>query len=118
MMRNTRLSVFLRNEVPALQGGLVIGGVRFRGRRQFHVFWGIWSRNSCDPSFAMSEQPAKPFTTLNQANSFASWSGWRKEQDIALALMISLMMKMLYILCQCMAERRFPCGQKTYPAYT
>ena len=108
MMRNTRLSVFLRNEVPALQGGLVIGGVRFRGRRQFHFFWGIWSKNSCDPSFVIFEQPAEPFTTLNQAISFAFWSRWRKEQHIALALMIALMMKMLDILCPCMAERRLP----------
>ena len=60
-----------------------------------------------DPSFVIFEQPAKPFTTLDQAISVALWSGWRKEQDIALALMISLMMKMLYILCQCIAERRF-----------
>jgi hypothetical protein len=32
----------------------------------------------------------------------------RKEEDIALPLMIPLMMKMLYILRQRMAERRFP----------
>jgi hypothetical protein len=32
----------------------------------------------------------------------------RKEQHVALALMIALMMKMRYILRQRMAERRFP----------
>src|SRR4029077_9302631 len=32
----------------------------------------------------------------------------RKEQDVALALMIPLVMKMCHILRQCIAERRFP----------
>jgi hypothetical protein len=32
---------------------------------------------------------------------------WRKEQDVALALMIPLVMKMRHILRQRMAERRF-----------
>jgi hypothetical protein len=48
----------------------------------------VWSKNSYGLSFVVFEQSAKPFTTLNRAISFACWSGRRKEQDIALALMI------------------------------
>src|SRR5436853_7769666 len=50
----------------------------------------------------------EPFTALNRA--FALWvlANHRKEQHVALALMVPLVMKMLDILRQRMAERRFP----------
>jgi hypothetical protein len=51
-----------------------------------------------------------PRAVLDSKLSFtlAVLAGRRKEQDIALALMIPLVMKMLHVLCQHMAERRLP----------
>jgi hypothetical protein len=56
--------------------------------------------NSCGISLIVFEQPAKPFTTLQRAISFAFWARRRKEQDIALALMIALLMVMAHILVE------------------
>jgi hypothetical protein len=68
----------------------------------------VWSKNSCDFTHVVFQQPTQPFTTPNHA--FTRWVlvDRRKEQDVALALMSALVMKMFHILRQCMAERRFP----------
>src|SRR5947208_11123178 len=65
---------------------------------------GVWSKNSCGLSLVVFEQPAKPFTTLQRATSFACWARRRKEQDIALALMITLLMVMVHILVEHVPE--------------
>src|SRR6266851_6134575 len=68
----------------------------------------VWSKNSCGFAQIVFQQPPKPFTTLHWA--FALWIlvDCRKEQSVALALMIPLVMIMRYVLRQHMAERRFP----------
>ena len=65
-------------------------------------------KNSCGFARVVFQEPPEPFTTLNRA--FTRWglADRRKEPHIALALMIPLGMKMLHILPQRMAERRFP----------
>ena len=50
------------------------------------------------------QEPAEPFTTLHRACTLCVLADRRKEQDIALALMIPLVMKMLHILRQRMAQ--------------
>jgi hypothetical protein len=60
----------------------------------------LLDKNSCGLSLVVFEQPAKPFTTVQRAISFAFWARRRKEQDIALALMIALLMVMVDILVE------------------
>src|SRR5436189_5245668 len=67
----------------------------------------VWSKNSCGLSPVVFEQSAKSFTTLNWAISFAYWAGRRKEQDIALALMIALLMVMIRTLVEYMPQGAF-----------
>src|SRR5438477_9548987 len=67
----------------------------------------LLDKNSCGLSLVVFEQPAKPFATLDRAISFAFWAQRRKEQDIALALMIALLMVMVYILVKHMPEGAF-----------
>src|SRR5882724_4372762 len=69
---------------------------------------GVWSKNSCGLVLIIFQQPSKPFATLNGTFTLCILADCRKEQHVALALMIPLVMKMLHILRQCMAERRFP----------
>src|SRR6266567_1457350 len=68
----------------------------------------VWSKNSCGFTLIVFEEAPKPFATLNRA--FTRWVvvDRRKEQDIALALMISLVMIMLHVFMQGTIERRFP----------
>src|SRR5215204_3749105 len=67
----------------------------------------VWSKNSCGFTFVVFEEASKPFATPNRAYLFCILADHRKEPDIALALMIPLVMIMLDILRQHMAERRF-----------
>jgi hypothetical protein len=68
----------------------------------------VWSKNSCSLTLVVFQQAPKPFTTLHWTLMRCAWADHREEQDIALALMIPLVMIMLDILRQRMAERRFP----------
>jgi hypothetical protein len=54
----------------------------------------VWSKNSCSLVRVVFQEPAKPLTTLNRAFTLAVLADRRKEQDIALALMIPLVMIM------------------------
>jgi hypothetical protein len=67
----------------------------------------VWSKNSCGITRVVFQQPPEPFATPNRAGVLCVVVDGRKEQHIALALMVPLVMKMLDILRQCMAERRF-----------
>ena len=64
----------------------------------------VWSKNSCGFTRVVFQKSPKPFTTLNGTLTRRVWADRRKEQDIALALMIPLVMKMRHILRQRMAE--------------
>jgi hypothetical protein len=64
----------------------------------------VWSKNSCGFTGVVFQEPPEPFTTLNGTLKGHFWADRRKEQPIALALMIPLVMKMLHVLCQRMAE--------------
>ena len=68
----------------------------------------VWSKNSCSFTRVVFQQSPEPFTTLHQALTLCVLADCRKEQHVVLALMIPLVMKMLDILRQRMAERRFP----------
>src|SRR5215510_10068327 len=50
------------------------------------------------------QEPSKPFTAVDQACTLCVWTDSRKEERIALPLMIPLMMKMRHILRQRMAQ--------------
>src|SRR5712692_9110673 len=76
----------------------------------------VWSKNSCGLALVVFQQPAKPLTTLQWACTYRVLADRRKEQDIALALMIPLVVKMRHILRQCVAERRFPKQDKSRQA--
>src|SRR5215470_9314566 len=60
----------------------------------------VWSKNSCGLSLVVFEQATKPFTILNQTVIPALWPGLWKEQHIALALMIALLVVMVHILVE------------------
>ena len=64
----------------------------------------VWSKNSCSLTLVVFQQPPKPFVTLHWTLTRCAWADHREEQDIALALMIPLVMKMCHILRQRMAE--------------
>src|SRR6266571_5250183 len=68
----------------------------------------VGSKNSCSFARVVFQESPKPFATLHRALALCILAGRRKEQDIALALMIPLVMKMRHILRQRMVERRFP----------
>ena len=71
------------------------------------VAYPVWSKNSCGFTRVVFQQSPEPFTTLKWACTLCVLVNRRKEQHVALALMIALMMKMRHILRQRMAERRF-----------
>jgi hypothetical protein len=64
----------------------------------------VWSKNSCGFTRVVFQESSKPFTTLNGTLTRRVWADRRKEHHVTLALMIPLVMKMLYVLCQRMAE--------------
>jgi hypothetical protein len=68
----------------------------------------VWSKNSCGFARVVFQEPSEPFTTLNQALTLCVVADRRQEQHVALALMSALVMHMLHVLRQRMAERRFP----------
>ena len=68
----------------------------------------VWSKNSCGFTLVVFEEAPKPFATPNRACTCCVVADRRKEQDVALALMIALVMIVLHIVRQCMAKRRFP----------
>ena len=67
----------------------------------------VWSKNSCGFTRVVFQEPPKPFATLHWALMLCVLADWRKEQRVALALVIPLVMKMRHVLRQRMAERRF-----------
>src|SRR6266705_2981089 len=68
----------------------------------------VWSNNSCGVACVVFQEPPKPFATLHRALTLCVLADCRKEQHVALALVLPLVMKMRHILRQRMAERRFP----------
>ena len=64
----------------------------------------LLDKNSCGLTRVVFEESPKPFAALYGALTLCILADWRKEQHVALALMIPLMMKMLHILRQRMAE--------------
>jgi hypothetical protein len=68
----------------------------------------VGSKNSCGVALVVFQKPTEPFATLYWTFTLCVLAGHRKEQHVALPLMIPLVMKMLHVLRQRMAERRFP----------
>ena len=60
----------------------------------------VWPKNSCGFTLVVFEEASKPFTTSNGAYTFRVLADGRKEQHIALALVIALVMIMLHILVE------------------
>jgi len=54
----------------------------------------VWSKNSCGFAHVVFQEPSEPFTTLYRALTRCVLADRRKEQHVALALMIPLVMKM------------------------
>ena len=54
----------------------------------------VWSKNSCGFARVVFQEPPEPFTTLNRACTLCVLADRRKEQHVALALMIPLVMIM------------------------
>src|SRR5712691_3621120 len=76
------------------------------GGRHVHL---VWSKNSCGLVRIVFQESPEPFTTLDRTlTRRVLMTDHRKEQHVAFALMIPLVMIMLHILGQGMAERRFP----------
>ena len=57
----------------------------------------LLDKNSCGLPLVVFQQPAKPLTTLQRAYTYRVLADWRKEEHVALALMIALVMKMLHV---------------------
>src|SRR6266849_1860537 len=66
------------------------------------------SKNSGGVARVVFEEAPKPFTTLHRTLLFRALADRRKEEHVAIALLMPLVMKVFYVLRQCMAERRFP----------
>ena len=64
----------------------------------------VWSKNSCGFARGVFQEPPEPFTTLHRALTGCVLTDRRKEQHVALALVIPLVMKMRHIVRQRMAE--------------
>jgi len=60
----------------------------------------LLDKNSCGSARVVFQKPPEPFTTLHRALTRLVLADHRKEQHVASALMIPLMMKMRYILRQ------------------
>src|SRR4029450_2088507 len=77
-------------------------------------FSSVWSKNSCGVARVVFQEPSEPFATLNRAFVLRVLADRRKEQDVALALMISLVMIMLHVLIEgatqgCFSKQNQPC---------
>ncbi len=68
----------------------------------------VRSKNSCGLAHVVFQGPPEPCTTRHGTWTFWVLADRRKEEHVAFALMIPLVMKMRDILRQRMAERRFP----------
>jgi hypothetical protein len=64
----------------------------------------VWSKNSCGLALIIFQQSSEPFATLNGTCTFWILADFRKEEHVALALMIALVKQMRHILRQRMAE--------------
>jgi hypothetical protein len=69
---------------------------------------GVRTPESCGLAHVIFQEPATPFSALHRSFTLAALTGRRKEEYVPFALMIPLVMKMLDILRQRMAELRFP----------
>jgi hypothetical protein len=66
------------------------------------------SKNLCSLTAIVLEQSAEPFVTLYRAFALVAWTGERKEEDVPLALMVSLGVVVRLILFQDVPQRGFP----------
>src|SRR5205807_9025191 len=73
-----------------------------------NVHTSICELHPCGFARVVFQEPSEPFTTLNGTCTRCVWANRRKEEHVALALMIPLVMKMLHVLRQHMAKRGFP----------
>ena len=64
----------------------------------------VGSKNSCGFARGVFQESPKPCATLHRALALCLLAARRKEQDIALALMIAFVMQMRHILRQRMVE--------------
>ena len=63
-----------------------------------HDFTPVWSKNSCGFARVVFQESPEPFTTLNGTCTLWVLADHRREERVALALMIPLVMKMLHVL--------------------
>ena len=73
----------------------------------------LLDKNSCGVARVVFQEPSKPFATLNRAFALRVLADRRKEQDVALALMIPLVMIMLHVLIEgatqgCFSKQNHP----------
>ena len=68
----------------------------------------VGSKNACGLAHVVFQEPPESFTTLHWTWTFWVVADHRKEEHVAFALMMPLVMNMLHVLRQRMAERRFP----------
>src|SRR3989441_1354919 len=64
----------------------------------------VGSKNSCGLARVVFQEPPEPFAALDRACTLCVWAARRKEEHIALALMMPLVMNMRHIRRQHMAE--------------
>ena len=57
-------------------------------------------KNSCGFACVVLQEPPKPFATLHRALTLCVLADCRKEQYVALVLMVPLVMNMLHVLRQ------------------
>ena len=69
---------------------------------------GVWSKNSCGFTLVVFEEAPKPFVTANRTFTFCALTDRRKEQHVALALMISL----IELVASFLSPRRFAPGPR------
>ena len=68
----------------------------------------VWSKNSCGFACVVFQESSEPFPTPNRAFVLRIVADRRKEQHVALALMIALVMIMRHILVERILEGRVP----------
>ena len=66
------------------------------------------SKNFCGLTVIGLEQSAQPFATLDRAFALVALTGKREEEDVPLALVVSLGVVMGLILFQDVSQRGFP----------
>src|SRR5712692_7391706 len=85
----------------------------------------VWPKNSCSFTFGVFEEASNPCTTPKRACGRSILADCREEEDVALALMISLVMIMFHIRVESMPQGAFakeeqPCQRfvfdRAYPA--